>query len=413
MENRNPTAPDVGIDRIGVYVPEYVLPLDQLAAARQVPVEKIHVGIGSYKMAVAPPWEDTVTLGANAAARLFAQGDVRPEEIGLLLVATETAVDHAKPASIFLHELLGVPSNCRTFELKHACYSGTAGVMIAADWIRSGAARGRKALVVATDIARYDLHSSAEFTQGAGAVALVVSEQPRLLRLDPISGVFASNVYDFWRPLDRREALVDGKFSLDCYLNALDRAVADFRASLNGQGGEPLPPRFAALIYHTPFPKMAYKAHLRLFENEWRRAGGDPGELAAAAERSYTEQVEPTLGAARIVGNTYTASLYLCLAWLAEQRGRELEGRSLGLFSYGSGCCAEFFTGQLVDGSASIAPRIGLEQMLQARRELSVEEYEAFARGAAGDLSDAQASFCRFAGVRDDKRLYERTGALA
>src|ERR1700687_3833856 len=216
------THPPVGIDQLGVYVPRYVCARDTRAAARGVAPEKIRVGLGARQMAVAPPWEDTVTLAANAAARLFAQRQGSPDESGLLVVATETAVDHAKPASIFLHELLGVPANCRTFELKHACYSGTAAVMVAAEWIRSGAARGRKALVVATDIARYDLHSSAEFTQGAGAVAMVLSERPRLLAIDPVSGVFAKNVYDFWRPLDRREALVDGKFSLDCYLDALD-----------------------------------------------------------------------------------------------------------------------------------------------------------------------------------------------
>ena len=72
---------------------------------------------------------------------------------------TETAVDHAKPVGIFLHELLGLPASCRTVELKHACYGGTAGLMLAASWLRSGAACGRKALVVATDIARYDVGS--------------------------------------------------------------------------------------------------------------------------------------------------------------------------------------------------------------------------------------------------------------
>ena len=168
-----------------MYLPRYALPLDRLAEARGVPVEKIHVGLGAHAMAVAPPWEDAVTLGANAAARVFRQGEVRPDEIGLLVVATETAVDHAKPIGIFLHDLLGLPASCRTFEIKHACYGGTAGVMLAADWVRSGAARGRKALVVATDIARYDVGSSAEFTQGAGAAAVVVSEAPRLLRLGP------------------------------------------------------------------------------------------------------------------------------------------------------------------------------------------------------------------------------------
>jgi hydroxymethylglutaryl-CoA synthase len=403
----------VGIDQVGVYLPRYVLPLEALAAARGVPVEKIHVGLGAYQMAIAPPWEDAVSLAANAAARLFAHGQVHPEEIGLLLVATETAVDHAKPVSIFLHELLDIPSNCRTFELKHACYAGTAGVMIAADWIRSGAARGRKALVVATDIARYPLQSSAEFTQGAGAVSLIVSERPQLLALDPFSGVFARSVYDFWRPLDRREALVDGKFSVDCYLDALDGAVADYRAANNGwhsaeDSSQLLHAGLAALLYHTPFPKMAYKAHRRLLEGECRGTGEPPAD----AEASYAAQVEPWLGAAREVGNTYTASLYLCLAWLADQAASRFEGKRIGLFSYGSGCCAEFFTGGIVPGAAAAAARIGLADLLQARRELSVDEYEAFARDVAhgGTPPGEDAGFCHFAAVRDDKRIYERGG---
>jgi hydroxymethylglutaryl-CoA synthase len=408
-------ARSVGIDHLGVYVPGYVLSLDALATARGVPVEKILVGIGAQEMAVAPPWEDAVTLGANAAARALAHGQVSPDEIGLLLVATETGVDHAKPASIFLHELLGVGPNCRTFELKHACYSGTAGVMIAAEWIRSGAARGRKAVVVASDIARYDLHSNAEFTQGAGAVAMIVSECPRLFELDPVSGVFASNVYDFWRPLDRREAVVDGKFSLDCYLNALDGAVAHYRASVGKQGGEPLSPSFAALLYHTPFPKMAYKAHARLLEAEWRAAHRNPAELAAAVERSFAEQVDPSLGAARVVGNTYTASLYFCLAWLAEQRQPQLRGASIALFSYGSGCCAEFFTGRFSDQAPATASQIGLAEMLTARRRVSVAEYEAFATAVAHPhpTPAEPTGFCRFAGVRDDRRVYERSGSAA
>lgn len=400
---------NVGIDQIGVYLPRFVLALDTLAAARGVPPEKILVGIGAHKMAVAPPWEDAVVLGANAAARLFAAGSVHPSEIGLLVVATETAVDHAKPASVFLHDLLGIGSNCRTFEIKHACYSGTAGVMLAADWIRSGRARGRKALVVATDIARYDLQTSAEFTQGAGAAALVISEQPRLLALHPASGVFANSVYDFWRPLDRREALVDGKFSIDCYLNALDGAVADFRSSAAVAADEPLSARFAALLYHTPFPKMAYKAHTRLLANDAQHLNGtrriDP-------DQSYTTQVEPSLGVARLVGNTYTASLYLGLAWLAEHAAGTLQSQDIGLFSYGSGCCAEFFSGHFVAGAAAAAAQINLADLLERRQELTVEDYEEFARCASsgGMPPGEDPAFCYFAGVRDHKRVYERTG---
>lgn len=395
----------VGIDDLGVYTPAHRLDLDVLARVRGVPPEKITVGLGVRQMSVTPPWEDTVTLGANAAQRLLAHGTVAREDVGMLLVATETAVDHAKPVGIFLHELLGLPSSCRTVELKHACYGGTAGLMLATEWVRSGAARGRTALVVATDIARYGPGSSAEFTQGAGAVALAIREAPRFLAIDPASGVYARNVYDFWRPLDRREALVDGKFSVYCYLDALDAALDDWARAAALPG--PLFSLCDAFLYHTPFPKMAYKAHARLIAHEWRRAGRADATLAEAIEHSYAAAVDPWLAAARLVGNTYTASLYFCLASLAEQTGEQLPGRSVGLFSYGSGCCAEYFTGRFAPEAALVAGRLGLAEMLAARCPLSVEEYERCSRPpgeavpAAGDVPAI-----RFLGVEGDKRRY-------
>jgi hydroxymethylglutaryl-CoA synthase len=401
----------VGIDDLGIYTPPFALDLTALAAARGVPPEKITVGLGAREMAVLPPWEDPVTLGAQACERLFAGGSARLDDVGMLLVATETAVDHAKPVGIFIHELLGLPSSCRTVELKHACYGGTAGLMLAAAWLGSGAARGRKALVVATDIARYDLGSSAEFTQGAGAVALVLGEAPRFLSLDPGTGVFAKNVYDFWRPLDRREALVDGKFSVDCYLEALDGAHADWTA--HGAGAL-LGPDSSGLLYHTPFPKMAQKAHARLVAREWARAGLPAADLDAATADTFERLVDPSLGAARRMGNTYTASLYVCLASLAEARRARLPGGRVALFSYGSGCCAELFTGRFAAESATVAARLGLASMLDERRMLSVPEYEAFAHATTADHpGDGLARGVRFAGVRDDKRVYHRPEAGA
>lgn len=395
----------VGIDALGTYVPEYVLDLADLAAARDTPVAKINVGLGAYEMAVAPPWEDTVSMAANAALRIFEAGLVHPEEIGLLLVATETGVDHAKPVGIFLHELLGLRSGCRVLELKHACYAGTGGIMLATSWIRSGAARGRKALIVASDIARYDLLSSAEFTQGAGAAAMIISENPRFLTLAPESGVCAKNVWDFWRPLERREALVDGKFSIDCYLDALEGSLTDWRE--NGGSTDDLLSSMAALCFHTPFPKMAVKGHARLVEHEWARHGRDADALADAVAESLARHTEPTLGAARRIGNTYTASVYLCLGWLAENAAKQLAGKTIGLFSYGSGCCAEFFTGTFGPESAAMAAHVGLGQQLDDRIRLSVAEYEAFAKSKTID-PPAGVNGIHLAAIDDNKRIYVR-----
>jgi hydroxymethylglutaryl-CoA synthase len=409
----------VGIERLGVYVPAYVLPLRELAEARGVPAEKLTSGLGVQEMAIAPPCEDVVTLAASAGARVLRAAHVDPGEIGMLLVATETAIDHAKPASIFVHELLGIGRHCRVYELKHACYAGTAALMTAADWVRAGGGRRRRALVIAADIARYDLGSPGEPTQGAGAVAMLVGAEPSALILGEESAVYAANVHDFWRPLGRREAVVDGKYSVGCYLDALEGSVTAFRRLEHPPlaPDEALYERFARLLYHTPFPKMASKAHRRLVEVDWRSAPARWGQLEAAAldaaaEASFRELAAPGLTAVARVGNTYTASLYLCLAALLEREGVELAGRRLGLFSYGSGCCAEFFTGTVPRAIEQVADA-GVAEHLARRTSVGVEEYERLVRAAdsGGDPPPAFTGEFVFRGVRNDRREYGRVAA--
>lgn len=376
------TTDEVGIEALNVYVPAYSLSLDKLARARGVDPGKYKSGLGMTAMAVTPPWEDAVTLAANAAAPLFDRGAIDRDEIGLLLVATESAVDHARPVSIFVHELLEMHSACRTYELKHACYSGTAALMTAAQWIASGASRGRKAMVIASDVARYELGSPGEPTQGAGAVAMIVSSEPRLLALEfRKTGSFASSVFDFWRPLERREAIVDGKYSVDCYLGALEGSYRNYRAASGGaeaRGGRSFTDRFRAFLYHVPFPKMAAKAHRRLLELDWAESRVDLAATAreTLAQSSFEQTVAPYLAACREIGNSYTASLYFCLATLLESYGEAMRGGDLALFSYGSGCCAELFSATV--GPGARAARTGLAEILASRQPLSVEEYEAF-----------------------------------
>ena len=410
----------VGIERLAVYVPQHALRLTDLAAARGVPPDKLTSGLGVQEMAIAAPCEDVVTLAATAGARLLRAADVDPDAIGMLLVATETGVDHSKPVSIFVHDLLGIGPRCRVYELKHACYAGTAALMTAADWVRAGGNRARRALVIAADIARYALGSPGEPTQGAGAVAMLVGPEPRAFALGETSGTHAGNVHDFWRPLDRREAIVDGKYSVECYLDALAGAFGAYRAGECPPlaPGEALSDRLARLLYHTPFPKMAMKAHRRLVELDWRAAPERWRDVAPrleeAAAASFRGLAAPALQAVSRVGNTYTASLYFCLAALLEAEGRTLAGRRLGLFSYGSGCCAEFFTGVVPSGVEAVA-EAGVERLLAERRFIDVDAYERLIRaGEAGGEPPADfAGEFVFAGVRDERREYRRPGALA
>lgn len=390
-----PGSAPIGIDSIAISVPRGYVELAELAAARGVPPDKYEKGLLVTRMAIAAADDDPVTLAANAARRALATSARRADEIGYCVVGTETAVDHSKPVASYLHGLLGLPPRCRVFEAKHACFGATAGLLGATEWLASGAGRGRAALVVATDIARYELGSAGEPTQGAGAVAMVIAERPRLVELEVgHSGSYARDVHDFWRPLHRKEALVDGKFSVQCYLDALAGAYAAWRETV--PAGAPL----ARSLYHVPYGKMAVKAH--------RQRRILDGLDEAAADATFAGEVGASLRFSMEIGNIYTGSLYLALASLLDAEGGALEGRRIGMFSYGSGCGAEFFAGRVVPGAGAVAAgmKLGAPLAEGARRKLSIPEYEAIRRaeealapGAPGVAALAENGSVRFRGV--------------
>lgn len=367
----------VGIDAMGFSGAQCYIDMVDLAKARGVDPAKFTVGIGQKQMSVATPCEDTVSMAALAGRKALEAFDIDPSDIGTLIIGTETGIDHSKPASVYVHELLGLPSNCRQFETKHACYGATAGLTSAADWILSGRARGRKALIIASDIARYGVGTPGEPTQGAGAVAMVVSENPRLFELDMHSiGDYSTQVMDFWRPLYSKYAFADGHYSIDCYLDALAQSMKDAQ-SVTEDHTRFQPDNLAACFYHVPFVKMARKAHTCFLEQHLTRKLDlkNPQDKEQFAE-SYGELVAPWLSVNSIVGNIYTGSLFLSMIDFIAQQNRHLENREISLFSYGSGCGASFILAKVVEGAMDYAEAIDPRDELEKRVKLSVEEYE-------------------------------------
>lgn len=391
----------VGIDAIAIAVPEGYLELADLGAARGVPPSKYIDGLGVTKMAVAKAHEDTVALAANAARRVLHKAGISPSTIGLCIIGTETGVDHSKAASAYLHRMLELPQNCRTYETKHACYGGTAGVLTALDWIASGSARGRNALVICSDIARYALHSAGEPTQGAGAVAMIIGENPRLIEIDHgVSGSYSKDVDDFWRPLYSKEAFVDGQFSVQCYLDAIAGAYGSYRSVAAEVG---LEPELARRVYHVPYGKMAKKAHRHLCTSA--------GMSDAEADASFAAEVSSSLKLPSEIGNIYTGSLYLALASLLHFEASAIEGQRIGLFSYGSGCTAEYFSGKVAPGAAAFVAQLEIAQPLANRRRYTIAEYETI-RGADNNVDTRPVeahNFPPFAfvGVDSNRRIYQ------
>lgn len=209
----------VGIDTLALYTSRYALDLTLLAKARGIHADKYNLGLGQQVMSVPPPGEDIVTMAANAAKQ--ALRDVNVSDIAMLLFATESGIDQSKAAGIYVHDMLGLPSACRVVELKQACYSATAALQLALPFLRENPTK--KILLIASDIACYGLGTPGESSQGAAAIAMVLSAHPRLIAFEKEYGIVTENVMDFWRPNYLHEALVDGKYSSKLYLTLLEK----------------------------------------------------------------------------------------------------------------------------------------------------------------------------------------------
>ena len=380
------TDPAIGIEDLAFYVPSTYLPLEELAAARGVEYTKFRDGIGQERMSVLPPDEDPATLAANAAAQLLNE-DVRQRLIAVI-VATESNVDASKATAMFVHGMLNLPSTCMAWDVQQACVGSTAALIQAAAMVR-GAPDGA-VLVIGTDVAAYELGSPAEATQGVGACAILVSDRPRLARLNGTWYRHALDVNDFWRPTQRSCAIVDGRLSVATYLDAL-------RACRNQMPHAP--GTWDRVLFHLPFTRIAAKAAKLL----------DLPQVAWHAGTIYGRQI----------GNTYTASLYVALASLLEQDDADLTNAKIGMYAYGSGAMGILFEATILPGYRNVVRKSSHERMLAQRRAVSLADYESWRlrRPLGAMLADAgnvsRPAFFRFAGIRDWAAIYEPADAAA
>ncbi len=137
----------IGLEAMRVYVPRSYLDAAELARVNGVDPQKYTIGIGVRRIAIPGPYEDAVTMAYEAASALLSAQDIDSREIGMLIVGSETGVDAAKPIAAYVHGLLNLHPQCRTFDAKHACYSATAALKLAKDWCM-GAGQNQKALVL-------------------------------------------------------------------------------------------------------------------------------------------------------------------------------------------------------------------------------------------------------------------------
>lgn len=357
----------VGIERMNVYGGAAVIGVKDIFHARGLNLDRFD-NLLMREKAVGLPWEDPVTHAVNAAKALVdGLTEAQKARIEMVVTATESGIDFGKSISTYVHHHLGLSRRCKLFEVKQACYGGTAALGIAANHVLAHAAYDPKVLVIATDVARSaDKLSYAEPSQGTGAVAFLVGTSPDVLELDVgATGFHGYEVMDTCRPSYEVET-GNPDVSLFSYLDCMERC---FEAYAERVEGADVVKTFGALAFHTPFGGMVKGAHRKLV----RKFGGLD---SAAIERDFAARVAPSLEYCMRVGNLYSASLYMALASLIDHLGAQAETR-VGLFSYGSGCSSEFFSGLVGPASTRALARMEIGRRLDARYRLSMQEYDA------------------------------------
>ncbi|SDJ63975.1 hydroxymethylglutaryl-CoA synthase [Natronorubrum texcoconense] len=401
----------VGIDAIEIWTGNLKLDLPgTFAPEKGEDPEKYTKGLGLNASSFPDSYEDIVTMGANAAHRLMERKGLEPDDIGRIDVATESAFDNSKPVSTYvagcLEQVYGEDfHHANKGERKFACIAGTQSLDDAFNWIQAGRNRGRSALVIATDTALYARGDAGEATQGAGAVAMLISEDPSLVELSTEQGYGSADETDFLKP-NQQFPSVDGKRSVQVYLARMREALEDFESV----AGETHPDQFAYIPFHTPFPGMVRKAGMLVYRHmirdtsiedelaeeigrQPRAEAFDDDEAFHDALREYMDAlkdtetyqewyeatIDPTLTLSREVGNWYTGSVHVARVSALKhglENDLDLAGSKLLVGSYGSGAQAEGHAETIQDGWKDEIEALNVDEQLENRYDMSWDDYE-------------------------------------
>jgi len=421
----------VGLSDIRLCIPSLMMDLERIVDRRALEepslrrhLERAMRVTGQKSMRFPERWQDTATMAAQAAFDLMNENPaVIPGSLRHLAVGTESGLDHSKPVSAYVQGMLqragvGVPASLSSFQSQHACAGGTVALLGVAGLLAAAGRPGDSGLVIASDIARYQSKTTAEVTQGAGAVALHVQSSPRLLELD-LGGVgfHSQDVDDFFRPIGSSVPKVSGAYSMRCYEQSLEAAFNDHCARTGQEPAGALSDT-DFFVLHTPFHAMPEMALQKLFSSH---LGLTPEQTRTfLGQRGFYESIAPL---ARI-GNIYTASMYAALAFLLEDRframGDDIVGKRILLASYGSGNTMIVLSARIAEEAPVVIARWNLDRVLSSSRSASFEEYETWLEGEQGtsgvsplvDRSSLPADSFFLAGIRKDGyREYGKTDA--
>lgn len=333
----------IGIDKIGLSVPNTYVDLKELEIKRNIPINKITQGLMQEKMAFS---SDLTTQDLAYLSAKEVVNNTNIDKIDYVIFATESSNDLSKAMSISIISKLKLSPFTRTIEIKQACYSSTSALNIAYNYILAN--ENSKVLIIASDISKYGLNSKAESTQGAGSIAMIISKDPEIAEILPNNITYTQDIYDFYRPINEKYPVVDGVLSQKTYVDFFDKVFTTYNEKFKMKLDD-----YKAICMHVPYGKLPYKV------------------ISSLGSNILSDNFLKSLEYNKQIGNVYTASLYLNFLSLLNQKILKKDDL-VGMYSYGSGATAEFYILKIVDTSKVKS----YSEMLNNRKKLEIKDYE-------------------------------------
>ena len=408
----------VGIDSLSFDIPKIYLPIKTLAEQRNIEPEKLIKGLGLTKMSFLDLHQDVVTLASNAVVKLIRQENIKSSEIARIYVGTESGVDSSKPIGSYvvalLESQLGDASfrNCDVVDMTFACIGAVDALQTTLDFVRLNPAK--KAIVVATDNAKYDLNSTGEYTQGAGAIAMLITANPRVLSFNQEFGVSTQGVFDFFKPrrvfsksdftnendnseflgvlenevhIYKEQPVFDGQYSNSCYINRITEAYFHLKSESNQQGA--VYQNWENILMHLPYAFQGRRTFVEIYAQENEAILLDKNDteyaekikvIAKSAEylAFVNDKIAPSEIASGQIGNIYSGSIFLGLLSTLCHHFKEdtnLENKKFGFIAYGSGSKSKVFEAEVQSEWKTVLANINLFETIDNAKEIDFETY--------------------------------------
>ncbi len=411
----------IGIDAIAFDVAKIHLPIKTLANARNIDPEKLEKGLGLLKMTLPDTHQDTVVFGANALTKLILDNKINLSEIARIYVGTESAIDSSKPIASFLVNLIeekfseNTLSECDVVDFTFACIGGVDAMQNCIDFVTLNPTK--KAIVVTCDIAKYDLNSTGEYTQGAGAVALLIASNPRIIAFENHWATSTKGVFDFFKPyrtlskseitgnnnndswFDNLEAEIEihkdqpvfeGQYSNQCYMDRTRNAYFSFKKIKNTS--ETIYNSWESIVMHLPYAFQGRRMLSEIYALDAKNSVVSENDTAVDYQNKLkeisktdeykafvTQKLQPAELASSLIGNLYTGSIFMgLLSTLAHfyDTNKDVSGKKFGFLAYGSGSKSKVFEGTIQPDWKLALAKVKLFETLENSAEIGFDTYE-------------------------------------